>query len=79
MRRVAYSKYVLPTAGKPGRTHTSNWLMNAQEAAAVGALCPVGPVEYREVPDTPEEERAALYSHPSAGQGGVLPPAGGRS
>lgn len=79
MKRVPYSRYVLPTAGAKGRTHVSSWRMSPTEAEAIGALCPVGDVEYRDMPETEEETQAKQFAYPSAGQSGVLPPAGGRS
>jgi hypothetical protein len=72
MRRVPYSRYILMSPGTKGKTHVSNWRMSPTEAAALGALAPVGDVEYRDVPETDEEKHAALYGvHPSAGRDAV--------
>lgn len=78
MKRVPYSRYVLPTAGTKGRTHVSGWRMSPAEAAAVGALCPVGDVEYRDLPDTQEELQRAQIGPQSVGRDGNKPPAGKR-
>jgi hypothetical protein len=39
---------------RPGKKspHVSNWRMNPEEAAALGALRPVGEPEWREIPET---------------------------
>lgn len=80
MRKVAYSLYMLPPrpgSGPRAQPYRSSWKMSPAEAAGIGALYPVaGTTEIRELPDTPDELRQAQVRHPSAGHGGVKPPAG---
>src|SRR3954467_11923208 len=83
MRRVAYSLYLLPSkpgAGPRSGPRVSSWKMNANEAAAVGAVGIVpGTTEYRDIPETEAEHLKRLSSHPTAGRSGVEPPPGGRA
>lgn len=51
--------------------------MNAEEAAALGALSIVpGSTEWREIPESEEEKRRATAHYQSAGMDGVQPPKG---
>jgi hypothetical protein len=74
MRRVAYSLYLLPA--RPGRKqpYVSSWRMNSEEAAAIGAIRPVGEPEIREIPETEDEKRRATMHYQSAGRESVKPP-----
>lgn len=69
MRRIAYSKFLLPPG--PGRRspYVSGWKMSAAEAAARGAVGIVpGTTEIREEPETEDERRQAQFAYPSAGR-----------
>jgi hypothetical protein len=78
VKRVAYSLFLLPPkpgAGKRALPRVSNWKMNVQEAAAIGAICIVpGSTEMRDVPETPEEIARATLHYQSAGRDGAQPP-----
>lgn len=75
MRRVAYSKYLLPSPSGKRQPHVSNWKMSAEEAAALGAISIVpGTTEIREIPETAEEKLRATMHYQSAGQDSVKPP-----
>lgn len=74
MRRVPFSRYVIHTPGTKGKTHVSAWRMSPAEAAALGALAPVGDVEYRDVPETDEERQRLQFAYQSAGRESVQPP-----
>lgn len=77
MRRVAYSQFLLPPRPGGKRPHVSSWKMNAEEAAALGALSIVpGSTEWREIPESEEEKRRATAHYQSAGMDGVQPPKG---
>lgn len=74
MRKVPYSRYILVSPGTKGKTHVSNWRMSPAEAAALGALAPVGDVENRDVPETEEERQRMQFAYQSAGRESVQPP-----
>lgn len=74
MKTVEFSKYYLP--GLPGKKpHASRWAMSPEEAEKHGALGKVpGTSEFRQVPDTPEEEARSMVNYQSAGHDSVQPP-----
>lgn len=75
MRRVAYSKYLLPSPSGKKQPHVSNWKMNAEQAAALGALSIVpGTTEIREIPETEAEKLRATMDSQSAGSDSTKPP-----
>jgi hypothetical protein len=78
MRQVAYSLYFLPprpSSGPRAQPYVSSWKMNAEEAAAIGALGIVaGSTEIRQIPETDEERQRAMGDYQSAGHDSVQPP-----
>lgn len=74
MKRVAYSTFMLPSPGGK-RPHVSRYKMTNEEAARAGAVSIVpGTTEWREIPDTPEEQARAMAHYQSAGRDSVQPP-----
>lgn len=75
MRRVAFSLYLLPSRTQRGKPYRSSWKMSPEQAAAIGALSPVaGSTEYRDLPETEEDQLRSQFNYQSAGRDSVKPP-----
>jgi hypothetical protein len=72
MKRVEVFRWYLPNANPRGKPYLSRWHMNAEEAAARGAIRPEPSSRIvRDLPDTEDEKRAQI---PQAGSMGGRSP-----